>query len=158
MKRRMITEGLTAIAVLFLGATMALGAAESGVAITAANFEATSPEEDNLNEEWVEISNLGTSDVSMTGWTLEDEENNTYSFPDVSLAAGASVKVHSGAGTDTAEDLFWNSSSPVWNNDGDTATLKDAAGNVVSRYPGEAAPGEAEVPGEVEVPGEAEAE
>lgn len=138
MKKGILECALIALAVLYLGAVMVQGAAESGVAITAANFEAASPEKENLNEEWVEISNSGTSDVSLTGWSLEDGQNHTYSFPEINLAAGASVKVHSGSGTDTAKDLFWNRSSAVWNNDGDTATLKDAAGNVVSRYPEEA--------------------
>jgi micrococcal nuclease len=138
MKKGILECALIALAVLYLGAAMVQGAAESGVAITAANFEAASPEKENLNGEWVEISNLGTSDVSLAGWSLEDGQNHTYSFPEINLAAGASVKVHSGSGTDTAKDLFWNRSSAVWNNDGDTATLKDAAGNVVSRYPEEA--------------------
>ena len=139
MKNRILAGALIALAVLFLGAAMVQGAEETGLAITAANFEATSPEKDNLNDEWVQISNSGTADVSLAGWTLEDGQNHTYSFPDVSLVAGAKLKVHSGAGTDTAEDLFWNRSSAVWNNNGDTATLKDAAGVVVSRYPEEAA-------------------
>jgi len=138
MKKGILECALIALAVLYLGAAMVQGAAESGVAITAANFEAASPEKENLNEEWVEISNSGTSDASLAGWSLEDGQNHTYSFPEINLAAGASVKVHSGSGTDTAKDLFWNRSSAVWNNDGDTATLKDAAGNVVSRYPEEA--------------------
>jgi hypothetical protein len=41
-------------------------------------------------------------------------------------------------GNDTAEDLYWNRSLSIWNNDGDVATLKDASGNIVSRYPEEA--------------------
>ena len=138
MKNRIFAGALIALAVLFLGAAMVQGAAEGGPAITGANFEATSPEKENLNDEWVEISNPGTSDVSLAGWTLEDGQNHTYSFPEISLAAGATVKVHSGNGTDTVTDLFWNRSSAVWNNDGDTATLKDAAGAAVSRYPEEA--------------------
>ncbi len=138
MNNRIFAGALISLAVLFMGAAMAAGAAESGIAITNANFAAPSPEKENLDEEWVEISNLGTADVSLAGWTLEDAQNHTYKFPDFSLKAGGVAKVRTGAGNDTLEDLFWNRSSSIWNNDGDVATLKDASGSIISRYPEEA--------------------
>jgi hypothetical protein len=128
------------LAVLFLGT--ALGQEEDSstdiqIAITNANFVAPSPEKENLVEEWVEISNIGSSDADLTGWVLEDGQNHTYTFLDFSLTAGAKVKVRTGVGEDSSEDLFWNRSSSIWNNGGDTATLMDAAGKIVSRYPEE---------------------
>jgi hypothetical protein len=128
------------LAVLFLGT--ALGQEEDistdiQIAITNANFVAPSPEKENLVEEWVEISNIGSSDADLTGWVLEDGQNHTYTFPDFSLTAGAKVKIRTGVGEDTSKDLFWNRSSSIWNNGGDTATLMDAAGKIVSRYPEE---------------------
>jgi hypothetical protein len=137
MNNRIFAGALISLAVLILGAAMAAGAAESGIAITNANFAAPSPEKENLDEEWVEISNLGTTDVSLAGWTLEDAQNHTYKFPDFSLKASGAVKIRTGMGNDTV-DLFWNRSSSIWNNDGDVATLMDASGNIVSRYPEEA--------------------
>lgn len=138
MNNRIYAGALISLAVLLLGAALASGAAEGGIAITNANFAAPSPEKENLNEEWVEITNLGTEDVNLAGWTLEDGQNHTYKFPDFSLKAGAVAKIRTGAGNDTAVDLFWNRSSSIWNNDGDVATLKDASGSIVSRYPEEA--------------------
>jgi hypothetical protein len=137
MNNRIFAGALISLAVLFLGAALVQGA-ESGIAITNANFAAPSPEKENLDEEWVEISNLGTADVSLIGWTLEDAQNHTYKFPDFSLKAGGIAKIRTGTGNDTSGDLFWNRSSSIWNNDGDMATLKDATGNIVSRYPEEA--------------------
>jgi hypothetical protein len=137
MNNRILAGALITLAVLFLGAALVQGAAESGIAITNANFAATSPEKENLDEEWVEISNLGSSDVSLAGWTLQDAQNHTYAFLDFNLTASGVVKIRTGMGNDTAEDLFWNRSSSIWNNDGDVATLKDASGNMVSRYPEE---------------------
>jgi micrococcal nuclease len=138
MNTRIFVGALISLAVLILGAALVQGAAESGIAITNANFAAPSPEKENLDEEWVEISNLGTSDVSLAGWTLEDAQNHTYKFPDFSLKAGGAAKIRTGMGNDTTEDLFWNRSSSIWNNDGDVATLTDASGSIVSRYPEEA--------------------
>ena len=137
MNSRILAGALISLAVLFLGAALVQGATESGIAITNASFAAPSPEKENLIEEWVEVSNMGSTDVSLAGWTLEDLQNHTYSFPDFSLMAGAAVKIRTGVGNDTSEDLFWNRSSSIWNNDGDVATLRDASGNTVSSYPEE---------------------
>jgi hypothetical protein len=137
INNRIFAGALITLAVLILGAVMAVGAEESGIAITNANFAEPSPEKENLNEEWVEITNLGTEDVNLAGWTLEDAQNHTYKFPDFSLKAGGVAKIRTGTGNDTAADLFWNRSSSIWNNDGDVATLKDASGSIVSRYPEE---------------------
>ena len=128
------------LVVVFLGT--ALGQEENSsidrqIAISNANFVAPSPEKENLNGEWVEVSNNGTADANLTGWTLEDAQNHTYTFPDFSLKAGAKVTIRTGMGNDTSEDLFWNKSSSIWNNNGDLATLMDASGNVVARYPEE---------------------
>ena len=47
------------------------------------------------------------------------------------LAGGASVRIHSGCGTNTPAALFWcNTESAVWNNGGDTASLLDPNGSV----------------------------
>jgi Lamin Tail Domain len=127
---------------LFLGAAFAAedeNNTKSKIAITNACFKAASPEKDNLNGEWVEIANQGTLAQSLQGWTLSDQDNHTYAFKSFTLQPGASAKVHTGMGDDSATDLFWNMKVSIWNNDGDMATLKDASGNVVSRYPEEPA-------------------
>ncbi len=110
---------------------------ESKIIIKNVSFIATSPEKENLNGEWVEIANMGSSAESLDKWTLEDRQNHTYTFNNFTLNAGSSVKVHTGSGNDTATDLYWNRNTPVWNNEGDVATLKDASGKVVAKYPEE---------------------
>jgi len=92
------------------------------------------PEGSDVEAEYVRIANTGGSAQSMTGWTLRDLANHTYTFPNFTLGAGASVKVWVKSGSDTATDLYWNSSSAIWNNTGDTAYLRDAAGQPVSEY------------------------
>jgi hypothetical protein len=130
---------ISVLVALFLGATLVQGesSSEGGIAITDANFVAPSPEKENLNEEWIEVTNNGTIDENLTGWTILDQQNHTYAFPDFSLKAGATVKIHSGAGSNSDEDLYWNRSTSIWNNDGDLATLIDTSGIVISSYPNE---------------------
>ena len=84
-------------------------------------------------DQWVEIANEGTGSMNLTGWTLMNMENQTYSFPaNFALKAGTIVRVHAGKGNNTAADLF--NSTLLWNTEGDTATLMDATGKIVSEY------------------------
>jgi hypothetical protein len=86
----------------------------------------------SLNAEWVRIKNFGSRPKALGGWTLRDLAGHVYRFEKFRLGAGKSVKVHSGRGSDTAAHVYWGRRWYVWNNDGDKATLKNAAGRVVS--------------------------
>jgi len=133
-----ILGGVLLSALLALSIGVALAEGESGndkIIIKNVSFIAPSPEKENLNGEWVEITNQGSSDQSLDKWSLEDKDNHTYAFKNFTLKAGSFVKVHTGKGDDSLIDLYWGRSSPVWNNDGDIATLKDASGKVVASYP-----------------------
>ena len=89
---------------------------------------------DTLSE-YVEIKNDdGTRPLVMTGWTLSDLAGNTFTFPSFTLAAGATVKVWTNSGADDAANLYWGRGQAVWNNTGDTAFLRNAQGDEVSRY------------------------
>jgi deoxyribonuclease-1-like protein len=91
----------------------------------------------SLGEEWVKITNTGTSSISLTGWELKDEGDKfTYTFPSFSFESGSTVTVHTEQGTNTATELYWGSGRPVWNNDGDTARLYDNNGNLVDQREG----------------------
>lgn len=127
---------------LFMGAAIAAEGTDNStpkIAITNVSFKAPSPEKENLNGEWVEIANQGSVAQSLQGWTLSDQDNHTYVFKNFSLQPGALVKVHTGIGVNSDADLFWNMKAPIWNNDGDMATLKDDSGDVVAKYPEELA-------------------
>jgi hypothetical protein len=106
MRRVTYAYILSALIALTIGLAFAQGgtdSTESDVAITEANFIATSPEKENLNDEWVDITNQGNEDVSLEGWTLSDQQNHAYSFKDFVLLTGASVKVHTGSGMNPKE-------------------------------------------------------
>ncbi len=109
----------------------------NSVSISSVQFNSPGDDRDNLNGEWVKITNSGSDQVQLKGWTLSDDgERNCYTFPDFVLYPGSAVTVFTGTGYDTDEDLYMGKSAPVWNNDGDSATLKDANGNVVDSMSG----------------------
>lgn len=105
----------------------------SEVYIKDAQFDAPGNERENLNGEWVEICDGNTD---MKDWSLNDEgEKHKYSFPNGFVLEGC-VKVHTGSGTDTSKDLYMGRGAPIWNNDGDIATLKNENGDVIDQWSG----------------------
>ncbi|MFD1588117.1 lamin tail domain-containing protein [Halorientalis brevis] len=107
-------------------------APSGALSIAEIHADASGDEYDNLNDEYVVFENTGEQSVDLSGWTLSDDADHVYTFPDgFVLEPGATVTVHTGSGTDSATDLYWGSDAPVWNNGGDTVTVRDANGDVV---------------------------
>lgn len=90
-----------------------------------------------FDEEAITITNHGTSNVNMTGWTLVSVEGNQiYTFPDgFVLNKGASVKITSGPNAENQfpTHLKWTDGY-ICNNDGDIAELYNSEGEKVSEY------------------------
>ena len=116
--------------------TVSVEAAKVVVDTGCCQFDAPGDDNENKEAEWVCFANVGGQAADMTGWVLHDEENWRYIFPAFSLAPGQMVRVHTGCGANTAMDLYWckGGATAVWNNEGDTVFLLDAAENVVAKY------------------------
>jgi hypothetical protein len=88
----------------------------------------------DLELEKVVISSLAEGELSLSGWRLEDQAGNFYTFPLYSIfGKGGQVLVFTKSGTDTAQELYWNLSEPVWAS-GKVAVLKDTTGQVRATY------------------------
>lgn len=108
----------------------------ASIAISDARFDAAGDDNENINDEWVQITNTGTEPTDLSDWELSDEgPNHVFTFPEgFQLEPGAIVRVFSGCGDATSTELYFCvSGSAVWNNDGDTASLYDASGSLVDR-------------------------
>lgn len=79
----------------------------------------------SLNAEWVEITNNTRRSVNLDGWTLSDRDGHTYTFHHYRLDGRSTVRVHTGIGRDARHDLYQDRRNYVWNNDYDTATLRN---------------------------------
>ncbi|AWB28496.1 lamin tail domain-containing protein [Halococcoides cellulosivorans] len=87
---------------------------------------------ETLNDETVTFTNSGDAPLDLSGWTVSDEADHTYTFPDeATLDPGAELTLHTGSGTDTATDVYWGSGSPIWNNAGDTVIVTDENGDTI---------------------------
>ncbi|MFB6135842.1 MAG: lamin tail domain-containing protein [Halobacteriaceae archaeon] len=110
---------------------------ESDAALRVVEVRADPPGDDreDLNGEYVRLRNGRDRPLDLTGWTVSDEAGHVYRFPDgFTLGAGATVTLHTGSGADAGTDLYWGAPGPVWNNAGDTVVVRDADGQVVTRW------------------------
>jgi hypothetical protein len=106
----------------------------SWVSVSATQFDAPGDDRQDLNGEWVRLTNQGEGFVLLAGWTLSDTTgSHPYVFPAFVLAPGSSVTVYSGKGTINDTALFMGLDEPVWGNTGDMATLKDGSGNIIDQ-------------------------
>ncbi|MDQ1700605.1 MAG: hypothetical protein QOG34_2468 [Frankiaceae bacterium] len=124
-----------AVVLLALAAWTALGMPDANASSTIqlGRIQYNAPGTDttantSVNGEYVVVKNLGTRSVSLTGWTLRDAQNHIYKFGTFSLGAGKAVVVHTGKGTNSSTLRYWGLGWHVWNNTGDTAYLRNAAG------------------------------
>jgi endonuclease YncB( thermonuclease family) len=112
------------------------GYADADIVIAAIQFWSS--------DEFVVILNRGAQAVNLDGWTISDEHGNSYVFQGTSdIPAWSSTNnftesirtVHSGSGTnqEIGNDLQWTNSY-IWNETGDTAYLRNPAGDVICSY------------------------
>lgn len=84
--------------------------------------------------EYVEIINREALHVQLEGWRLSDIASHTFTFPSFNMQPGQVCRIYTNEyHPETCGFSFGNNLS-IWNNGGDTATLRDYYGTVVSQY------------------------
>lgn len=88
---------------------------------------------DNVNystNQWVELKNNATSAQDLTGWTLVVQNKTAFTFPAFNLGATATVKVHSGMGTNSNTDFY--AKNTLFTKANEEVSLLDVTGTLVS--------------------------
>jgi micrococcal nuclease len=90
----------------------------------------------DLNAEYVRLANVSGGPQSLKGYTLTNRKGQRFRFRAVTVPAGYTVIVHSGAGDSQLDparqlELYWNRRYPAWSNTGDSATLVGPDGQTV---------------------------
>ncbi|ELZ28428.1 nuclease-like protein [Halogeometricum pallidum JCM 14848] len=97
--------------------------------LTVSNVDASGG--DSGTGESVSFANASDAPVDLSGWTVADEAGATYEFPEGTVVpAGATVRLLTGEGDD-GMTLHWGRERNVWNDDGDTVSVYDEAGDLV---------------------------
>lgn len=128
MPRSFVSIGALAAAALFATFAVAPPAGAASSAIKFTRIQYSPPGDDTtskLNQEWVKLRNTSSSrTINIDGWRLSDGEGHKYFFPSTKLSPGEAVRVHTGSGSNSHGHRYWGKGWYVWNNDGDTATLR----------------------------------
>jgi hypothetical protein len=84
-----------------------------------------------LDAEWIVVKNVTSTTKCLTGWTVRDAANHVYTFGSFCLGAYRPVYLHTGKGTNTSGNRYWNQGWYIWNNTGDTAYLRNGSGTLM---------------------------
>jgi LysM repeat protein len=68
----------------------------------------------DLAQEAVLVINDSDLAFNLEGWRLEREGGPQYTFGNLPLFPGGSVRLHTGAGTNTSIDLYWAQPAALW--------------------------------------------
>lgn len=120
------------------GVTLVATPAEAASPLQFGKFYYNSPGSESsatasLNGEYFVVKNTSSTSKCLTKWTVRDVAGHTYTFGSFCLGGYKSVVVHTGRGTNTASHRYWGRTWHVWNNDGDTAYLRNGAGTLMDK-------------------------
>ncbi len=94
------------------------------------HYNARGEDDKNLTDEFFVIRNSCDKLIAAENWGVRNTFN-TFSMPDFSLNPGSEMKIISGSGRNSDNEIFISSKRPIWNNKGDTLYLKDAEGRII---------------------------
>ncbi|MDD5370443.1 MAG: lamin tail domain-containing protein [Anaerolineaceae bacterium] len=84
-------------------------------------------------DEYVEIANQDMRAIQLQYWSLSDVQSHVFTFPAFVMEPGKVCRVYTNQNHPEWCSFSYGSGSAIWNNSGDTATLKDAGGQVISQ-------------------------
>ncbi len=87
----------------------------------------------DVQSEVLELKRVGAGSLRLTGWQVQNNSGQRYTFPDLSLNENGKVQVYSRAGADTVIELHWGLDQPAWQ-PGEAVTVLDPQGNVRATY------------------------
>lgn len=82
----------------------------------------------------MEIRNDDMISIQLEGWTLRDEANHVFTFPNHVMQPGDRCRVYTNEHHPEWCGFNYESSSAIWNNTGDCADLRDSYGDTVDTY------------------------
>ena len=88
----------------------------------------------NEPDEYVEIRNDDTNPIQMQNWTLYDVANHTFTFPSYVMQPGEVCRIYTNENHPEWCGFNYGNGSAIWNNSGDTATLKNSIGTLIDEF------------------------
>ena len=107
--------------------------AVTGVKIASQHFDARGYDEENLNDEYLIISNKNDFAFDVTGFLLRDQAGHEFVLYLI-LPANGEVRVRTGSGVNDNSNYYLGCDDPIWNNDYETAYLWDDNDKLVDLF------------------------
>jgi hypothetical protein len=85
-------------------------------------------------DEYVEIRNDDTRAIQLSGWTLRDEANHVFTFPNYLMQPGQMCRIYTNEYHAEWCGFSYGSGSAIWNNSGDCAYLRNSVGTLIDDY------------------------
>lgn len=85
-------------------------------------------------DEYVEIRNDDSVPIQLQNWTLRDEANHVFTFPNFTIQPGQICRVYTNENHAEWCNFNYGSGSAIWNNSGDCADLRNSNGVTVDSY------------------------
>ncbi len=87
-------------------------------------------------DEYVEVVNRGTAPANISDWVLgADDAGQDFKFPPGTiLQPGQRIRIYTNEVHPQWGGYSYGSGRPIWNDQGDTAKLRDTNGNLISKF------------------------
>ena len=85
-------------------------------------------------DEYVEILNNSFLSIQLENWTLRDEANHVFTFPRVLIQPDHVCRIYTNQIHPEWCGFNYGSTSPIWDNSGDCAYLRDSDFNLIDDY------------------------
>jgi micrococcal nuclease len=107
---------------------------QSSLVLVEIHADAAGNDNENLDDEYLVFENSGSEPLDLSGARITDAAGHTYTVPEeVTVAAGAQLRLVTGSGDNSDTVLYWGEGGAIWNNDGDTVTVRDRDGELLLR-------------------------
>lgn len=88
----------------------------------------------DLNSETIRIQSNADEVVTLEGWTIEDADKHTFTFPNIQLIQkGVFIELYTRGGHTTPFELYWDQPEARWQS-GETVVLRDQTGQIQATY------------------------
>lgn len=101
--------------------------------IKSLHYNAKGEDDKNLADEFFIIENICDESVEAENWTVRNTFSS-FSMPEFTIRPLSELKIISGRGESTENEIFLSSDRPIWNNKGDNLYLRDASGSIITSY------------------------
>ena len=85
-------------------------------------------------DEYVEIENIDNVAIQLQNWTLRDIANHVFTFPNFVIQPNQTCRIYTNQDHPEWCGFSYGSGSAIWNNSGDTATLRDSNGALKDEF------------------------